>query len=51
MNKSKNEIAFKVKTGYKLELLSPGAIKLLGSTKKIVDQDKNGDLLKFFSTL
>ena len=27
-------------TGYKLELLSPETIKLLGSTKKYVDQEK-----------
>ena len=41
-NKIKNRIAFKIKTGYKLELLSPKTIKLLGSTKKDVDQDKDG---------
>ena len=29
--------------GYKLELLSPETIKLLGSTKKDVDQDKDGE--------
>ena len=33
-NKIKNRIIFKVKTGYKLELLSPETMKLLGSTKK-----------------
>ena len=37
----KNRIAFKIKTGYKLELLSPETIRLLGSTKKDVDQDKD----------
>ena len=42
-NKIKNRIVFKVKTGYKLELLSPATIKLLGSTKKDVDKDKDGD--------
>ena len=41
-NKIKNRIAFKIKTGYKLELLSPETIKLLGSIKKDVDQDKDG---------
>ena len=30
-------------TGYKLELLSPETMKLLGSTKKDVDQDKDGE--------
>ena len=37
----KNRIAFKIKTGYKLELLTPETMKLLGSTKKVVDKDKN----------
>ena len=41
--KIKNRIVFKVKTGYKLELLSPETMKLLGSTKKDVDQDKDGE--------
>ena len=41
-NKIKNRIVFKIKTGYKLELLSSEAMKLLGSTKKDVDQDKDG---------
>ena len=42
-NKIKNRISFKVKTGCKLELLSPEILKLLGSTKKDVDQDKDGE--------
>ena len=33
-NKIKSRIVFKIKTGYKLELLSPETMKLLGSTKK-----------------
>ena len=33
-NKVKNRTVFKVKTGYKLELLTPETMKLLGSTKK-----------------
>ena len=33
-SKIKNGIVFKIKTGYKLELLSPETMKLLGSTKK-----------------
>ena len=32
MNKIKNGIAFKITTSYKLELLSPETMKLLGST-------------------
>ena len=39
-NKVKNMIVFKIKTGYKLELLSPETMKLLGSTKKVVDKKK-----------
>ena len=35
-NKIKNRIVFKVKTGCKLELLSPKTMKLLGSTKKML---------------
>ena len=42
-NKIKNRIVFKIKTGYKLELLPPETMKLLGSTKKDVDSDKNSE--------
>ena len=35
-NRIKNGIAFKIKTGYKLALLSPGTMKLLRSTKKML---------------
>ena len=38
MNRTKNRINFKIKTGYKLELLSLGTIKLLGSTKQVIDK-------------
>ena len=41
MNKIKNRSVFKIRTGYKLELLSPETMKLLRSTKKDDDQDKN----------
>ena len=40
-NKIKNRIVLKIKNGYKLELLTPETMKLLGSTKKDVDSDKN----------
>ena len=33
VSKIKNRIVFKIKTGYKLELLTPQTMKLLGSTK------------------
>ena len=42
-NKIKNRIIFKIKNGCKLELLTLEKIKLLGSTKKVVDKDKNGE--------
>ena len=42
-NKIKNRIVFKIKTRYKLELLTPETMKLLGSTKKDVDSDKNSE--------
>ena len=43
VNRIKNRIVFKIKTGYKLELLTPKTMKLLGSTKKDVDKDKDGE--------
>ena len=52
--KIKNKILFKVKTGYKLELLSSETMKLLGCVKKDVDQDKDGEdvpKLKSFEVL
>ena len=36
----KNRIVFKIKTGYKLELLTPETMRLLGSTKKMLIQIK-----------
>ena len=42
-NKMKNRIVFKIKTSYKLELLTPETMRLLGSTKKDVDSDKNSE--------
>ena len=42
-NKTKNTIVFKIKTGYKLELLTPETMRLLGSTEKDVDSDKNSE--------
>ena len=43
-NKIKNSIVFKIRIGYKLELLTPETMKLLGSTKKDVDEDKNSEI-------
>ena len=41
VNRIKNRIVFKIKTGYKLELLSSETMKLLGSTKIDIDQNKD----------
>ena len=38
-----NRMVFKIKTGYKLELLSKETMKLLGSTKDTIDADKNSE--------
>ena len=40
-NTINNRIVFKIKCGYKLELLSKETMKLLGSTSSIIDADKN----------
>ena len=42
-NKIKNRIVFKIKTDYKLEVLTLETMRLLGSTKKYVDPDKNSE--------
>ena len=53
-NRIKNRIVFKIKTGYKLELLTPETMRLLGKTKKMLMQIKmekmyqNYNLLKLF---
>ena len=42
-NTINNRIVFKIKSGYKLELLSKETMKLLGSTKNIIDSDTNSE--------
>ena len=42
-NTINNRIVFKIKSGYKLELLSKETIKLSGSTKDTIDVDKNSE--------
>ena len=42
-NTINNRIVFKIKSGYELELLSKETMKLLGSTKDIIDSDKNSE--------
>ena len=42
-NTINNRIVFKIKSGYKLKLLSKETMKLLGNTKDIIDSDKNSE--------
>ena len=51
-NQIKNRIVFKIKTGYRLELLTSETMKLLGSTKKKknVDEDKDGEIVPKLET-
>ena len=42
-NTINNRIVLKIKSGYKLELLSKETRKLLGSTKDIIHEDKNSE--------
>ena len=42
-NTINNRIVFKVKTGYKLELLSKETMRLSGSMSNIIDADKNSE--------
>ena len=44
-NKIKKRIVFKIKTGYKLELLTKETMQLLGSSKKEISQDKDGEIV------
>ena len=39
----KKRIVFKIKTGYKLELLSPETMKSLRSAKEDLDKGKDGE--------
>ena len=41
VNKIENRITFKIKKGYSFELLTPGTMQLLGSTKNEITEDKN----------
>ena len=45
MNKVKNRIVFKIKSGYKLESLSKETMALLGSSSNTIDSDKDGELV------
>ena len=51
MNKIGNRIVFKIKADYKLELLTGKTMQLLGSSKKVVDKNKNGELVPRLETV
>ena len=43
VNKIDNRVTFKIKTGYHVKLLTRETMKLLGSTKNKITNDKNGE--------
>ena len=45
LNKIKNKILFKIKPGYKLELLTKETMQLLGSSKNVIDKNKDGEIM------
>ena len=51
VNKIKNRIVFKIKTGYKLELLTKETMQLSENDKKDIDQNKNGEFLPRLETV
>ena len=50
VNKIKNRIVFKTKIGYKLELLTKETMQLLGSSKKFIDKNKDGEIVPRLET-
>ena len=48
VNKIKNRIKFKIKTGYYLELLMLETMKLLGNTKSKITNDENYENVSHF---
>ena len=51
MNKIKNKIVFKIKTGCKLELLTEETMQLLGSSKKVIYKNKDGEIVPRLETV
>ena len=51
VNKIKNRIVFKIRTGYKLEFLSKETMQLLGSSKKDIDENKDGEIAPRLETV
>ena len=51
VNRLRKRIVFKIKAGYKLELLTEETMQLLGSSKKIIENNKNGELVPRLETV
>ena len=51
VNETNNRIVFKIKSGYKLELLSKETMKLLGSMSNSINGDKNSELVPKLESL
>ena len=51
LNKIKNRIVFKIKTGYKLEFLTEETMQLLGSSKKVIENNKDGEIVPKLETV
>ena len=51
VNKIKNRIVFKIKTSYKLELLTEETMQLLGSSKNVIDKNKDGEIVPRLETV
>ena len=51
VNKIKSRIVFKITTGYQLELLTEEAMQLLGTSKKDIDQNKDGEIVPRLETV
>ena len=51
MNEIKNKIVLKIKTGYKFELLTKETMQLLGSSKEVIDQNKDGEFVPRLETV
>ena len=51
MSKIKNKIVFKIKTGYKLELLTEDSMQELRSSKKVIDKNKDGEIVPRLETV
>ena len=45
INRINNRLVLKIKDGYKLKLQTPETMKLFGSTKKVIDKTKSGEIV------